>query len=338
MRHIIRPSLRVWQFHLRGGRHDPPIDPAHPSDRHAPSFRHYDSFVRYSGTGVASLDARSASFRPLQCVSGCGRAYAILCTAGSARRHAARRAPLATATITPTATIIPTAVAVAAENLNLNLNLDLALDPPWAAPGEVVTFTVTATNLLSTPLPGLVLTATLPDGLVYVAGSAVSFGYEPSHKRLTWPAGELAAGATVTGSFQARVQGLALGETITSTVTATSPALAAPVLATAALAVVSPRNNEVWVTPESGGWLRAADDRVLLQIPPGAVAIADAFHLPGGEGGTRSTAGAAVCFPRGRMGCGWAAADAGGCAADADLGGAAAGDPRNRRTVDAVRL
>ena len=90
--------------------------------------------------------------------------------------------PLATATITPTATIIPTAVAVAAENLNLNLNLDLALDPPWAAPGEVVTFTVTATNLLSTPLPGLVLTATLPDGLVYVAGSAVGFAYAPS----TW--------------------------------------------------------------------------------------------------------------------------------------------------------
>ena len=67
-------------------------------------------------------------------------------------------------------------------HLDLNLNLSLTSGPPWAAPGEVVTFTVTATNLLSTPLPGLVLTATLPDGLVYVVVSAVGFAYASS----TW--------------------------------------------------------------------------------------------------------------------------------------------------------
>jgi hypothetical protein len=36
--------------------------------------------------------------------------------------------------------------------------------------------------------------------------------------------------------------------------------------------VVSPRNNEAWVTPEHGGLLRATDERILLRVPPGAVA------------------------------------------------------------------
>lgn len=75
----------------------------------------------------------------------------------------------------------------------------------------------------------------------------------------------------ITGSFQARVQDLALGATITQTVTATSPAVAAPLSTDAAITIVPPRNNETWATPEAGGLLRSADDRVLLRVPPGAV-------------------------------------------------------------------
>ena len=179
--------------------------------------------------------------------------------------------------ITPTVTPMPTPTQVeieaeAEDGIEVsNLNLDLTLDPPWAAPGEVVTFTVTATNLQSAPLARLVLTDTLPAGLVYVAQSAAGFAYEPNAKQLTWQVGDLATGAVITGTFQARMQGLALGETVINTVTAASPTLAAGVTAQAAVDVVAPRNNEAWVTPGEGGTLRSIDDRVLLRIPPGAV-------------------------------------------------------------------
>ena len=187
-------------------------------------------------------------------------------------------------------------------NLDRNLSLSLASDPPWAAPGEVVTFTVTAANLLRAPLPGLVLTATLPAGLVYVAKSAVGFTYAPKDKQLTWPVGELAAGAVITGSFQARVQGPAIGETITNTVTATSPALAAGVTARPRWMWSSPRNNEAWVTPDDGR--HAADNGRpgAAAHPAGRGRGAGALHLPAAGGRAQPTGWVAVRLPRGGAG------------------------------------
>jgi RHS repeat-associated protein/uncharacterized repeat protein (TIGR01451 family) len=150
----------------------------------------------------------------------------------------------------------------------LTLTLDAA--PAWAEPGEVVTFTVTATNVGDTPLAGLTLTDALPDGLRYAAGSTVGFTYTASARQLTWQPAALAASVTITGSFQARVQGLALGATVTNTVTATGAGLTAPIRASATVEVVSPRHNEAWVTPGQGGLLRSTDDRVLLRVPAGA--------------------------------------------------------------------
>jgi RHS repeat-associated protein/uncharacterized repeat protein (TIGR01451 family) len=151
------------------------------------------------------------------------------------------------------------------------LTLTLDADPAWAEPGEVVTFTVTAANPGSTPLTGLTLTDALPEGLRYVTGSAAGFTYAASARQLTWQPAAVTAGQAITGSFQARVQGLALGATVTNTVIAAAPGLVAPVNASATVDVVSPRNNEVWATPEHGGLLRATDDRILLRVPAGAV-------------------------------------------------------------------
>ena len=175
-----------------------------------------------------------------------------------------------TVAFTPTLPSAPTAAPAPAAPAR-NLNLDLSLDPPWAAPGDVVTCTVTARNPDVALLPALTLIDTLPDGLVYVAQSGQGFAYDADAQRLTWAAGDLAAGAVITGSFQARAQGLALGATITNTVTATSPAPAAPVTVEVSIRIVPPRNDAAWVTPGADGWLRAADDRVLLHVPPGAV-------------------------------------------------------------------
>ena len=46
-----------------------------------------------------------------------------------------------------------------------------------------MTFIVTAANTGRDLLAGLVLSDTLPDGLAYVAGSAVGLEYPASHKR-----------------------------------------------------------------------------------------------------------------------------------------------------------
>jgi uncharacterized repeat protein (TIGR01451 family) len=162
------------------------------------------------------------------------------------------------------------AAAADAVDLLAPLTLGLIADPAWAAPGDVVSFTVVVGNAGAAPLASVTLTNTLPDGLLYVAQSADGFIYSPRDQQLVWAAGELAAGATITGGFQARVGGLALGATVTNTVYATAAGLAA-VTATVALDVVSSRSNEVWVTPGEGGRLRSTDDRVDLRIPPGAV-------------------------------------------------------------------
>lgn len=175
-----------------------------------------------------------------------------------------------TVAFTPTLPSPPTAAPAPAATAR-NLNLDLSLDPPWAAPGDVVTFTVSACNPDVGLLPALTLTDTLPDGLVYVAHSGQGFAYDADAKRLTWAAGDLAAGMIITGSFQARAQGLMLGATVTNAVIASSPALVGVVTADTALDIVSPRNNEAWATPGEGGQLRSADDRLLLRVPPGAV-------------------------------------------------------------------
>jgi len=103
----------------------------------------------------------------------------------------ARAAPAILAAETPPAPPAQVEAEVAAEAkppaLNLDLNLNLTSDPPWAAPGEVVTFTVTTSNPAALALPALVVTATLPDGQRYVAGSAAGFTDDHAALALTWP-------------------------------------------------------------------------------------------------------------------------------------------------------
>jgi len=118
--------------------------------------------------------------------------------------------------VLPAAAPFTSAVPTPAAPSTARLTLSLAADPPWAAAGEVVTCTVTAANAGDAVLAGLTLTAALPEGLVYVAGSAVGFTYTASGRQLTWRPAPLAAHATLSGRFQARVTGLALGSTVTT--------------------------------------------------------------------------------------------------------------------------
>ncbi len=147
------------------------------------------------------------------------------------------------------------------------LTLALQVTPNWVEPGDVLTVTVTAAAGAASDLAALVIQDTLPAGLLYVTGSARGFESTASENALTWQVPKLTAGTIITGSFQARVQGLALGATVSHTVTATTAQPPAAASSTAVAEIVSPGNNDVEVAPRQAGWLRSTDDRVLLRVP-----------------------------------------------------------------------
>ena len=170
------------------------------------------------------------------------------------------------------AQLAPVAEPVAPERLLVAL--DLQVEPGQAEPGQVVTYTVTATNAGETVLQDITLTDVLPPGLTYVPGSGWGFEFDPRKNRLTRQIAEFRPGQTLTGSFQTRVTGLEIGQSVTNTVVASSVAVADTVTASIVIEVVAPRADEVWITPEQGGWLRTTDGRVALHFPPGAVKTA----------------------------------------------------------------
>jgi hypothetical protein len=99
----------------------------------------------------------------------------------------------------------------------------------------------------------------------------VGFAFDPSEKRLTWAVPELGAGAVISGGFQARAQGVALGATILNQVSATAAGLAAAVNAWVVTPVGLPAADQAWITP-AGGTLAGRAGRVLVLFPAGAVA------------------------------------------------------------------
>ncbi len=152
-----------------------------------------------------------------------------------------------------------------------HLTLTFTAVPLQVAPDGVLTYTATIANVGDAALTAVVLVNALPTELVYVAGSAVGFDYDPDARQLTWSVGTLAWGATLSGRFQASLLGAAPGATVTNTVRATNADEPDAIQAAAAIAVVAPRSNAVWVTPAQGGALYSTDGRVELQIPPGVV-------------------------------------------------------------------
>ncbi len=148
--------------------------------------------------------------------------------------------------------------------------LTMDADPFQVLPGDVITYSVAITNGADVPLTSVVLSDTLPTGVVYVAQSAVGFSYSPRDKRLTWAIEQIEPGQGLHGGFQLRATGLGIGELITNTVSAAS-ADTPVVTASAVVEVAPPRQNRVWATPGEGGWLRSEDERVDLRAPAGAV-------------------------------------------------------------------
>ncbi len=171
-----------------------------------------------------------------------------------------------------TATVVLTSTANAPDTFLSVLPplLTMRADPFQVLPGGVIAYSVAITNMAEAPLTSVVLSDTLPAGVVYVAQSGVGFSYSPRDQRLTWAIERIEPGEGLHGGFQLRATGLGMGQLITNTVSAVSAATPV-VTASAVVEVAPPRQNRVIATPAEGAWLRSEDGRVDLRVPPQAV-------------------------------------------------------------------
>ena len=90
--------------------------------------------------------------------------------------------------------------------------LTMTADPFQVLPGGVITYSVAISNVADAALLSVVLSDTLPAGVVYVAQSAVGFSYSPRDGRLTWAIDQIEPGQGLRGGFQLRATGLGIGE------------------------------------------------------------------------------------------------------------------------------
>ncbi len=175
----------------------------------------------------------------------------------------------------------------------LTLELSADAQPRRVTPGEVLTYTISAIHTGHEPLRDITIADVLPAGVVFVPQSATNFDYTAREQALTWRLAELQPGAVVTGTFQVRVQGLRIGEAITNTLTATSATADGTARGGVVVDIVPPlaKASTTDVTATAGGWLRSADGRVEVQVPPGAVKGRQQLtHIAG-------TAGAQIKMP-----------------------------------------
>ncbi|MGB4802665.1 MAG: hypothetical protein WBV59_08405, partial [Anaerolineae bacterium] len=120
------------------------------------------------------------------------------------------------------------------------VQLTLAAAPQQVEPAGVVTYTVVITNTLADrDLGGLVVSDTLPLELAYWPAGEGNFSYLEAERRLEWVIGQLAAGATLTGTFQAQALGAVSGQVITNTVAIVSEEVGAGVQASAAITITA---------------------------------------------------------------------------------------------------
>jgi len=123
-----------------------------------------------------------------------------------------------------------------------------------AAVGDVITFTVTASNPLSVGLTNVVVTDTLPTGMAYSTSVAATGSAVDSGQAVTWTIPSLAAGASTTLTLAVSLDGKAKG-TLTNTVTAMNATAASASVLVLASAITHFKMDEL-----AGSWSGAAGE------------------------------------------------------------------------------
>lgn len=140
-------------------------------------------------------------------------------------------------------------------------------EPATVRPGDVVTYTLQLAA--KADLMEVTVTDPLPEGVSYVPDSAGAGQYDPGSRQITWTLPTLAGEARVTLTFQVRVTGAAAGEVL-NRAQITAAGYDGSLDALASVRVLPPPAEAV-ITPAQGGVLSAADGRVEVRFPPGAV-------------------------------------------------------------------
>ncbi|NUM45204.1 MAG: DUF11 domain-containing protein [Anaerolineales bacterium] len=101
------------------------------------------------------------------------------------------------------------------------IDLSKTVDPAVAQPGDVLTYTITLTNITAVPLPGIVITDPIPAGTTYVNHSlhyTSGYGQYLAAGHLIHWQGDLAPGQVVILTFNVYVHdNVPVGSTITNT-------------------------------------------------------------------------------------------------------------------------
>jgi uncharacterized repeat protein (TIGR01451 family) len=87
-----------------------------------------------------------------------------------------------------------------------NITVTIKADRWKASPGDTITYTVTYTNKGTGTASNIVVSVPVPSYTTYVSASASSGGaYNSSTKKVSWTIQSLAAGASGTATFKAKV-------------------------------------------------------------------------------------------------------------------------------------
>jgi uncharacterized repeat protein (TIGR01451 family) len=147
------------------------------------------------------------------------------------------------------------------------LNLQKSVDPASARPGELVTFTLTATNSAQGSATGVVVSDNLPQGLAFVDASA---GGQFQNGAVFWNLGTLAPNQPVAVSFRARLAGnLASGVTLTNVALIRSNEATSPLASNVApvgVAVPPPPPPQLQLTKTAGAGQARPGDTVTFTL------------------------------------------------------------------------
>jgi uncharacterized repeat protein (TIGR01451 family)/MYXO-CTERM domain-containing protein len=105
------------------------------------------------------------------------------------------------------------------------LRIHKAVSPPTATAGTLLDYSLVVTNLGTSAVNGVALLDALEEGLTFVSASNGGT-FAAATRTISWPSFNLAAGASTTRTFQARVQVLPEGTSIENSAWATATGLA----------------------------------------------------------------------------------------------------------------
>ena len=159
----------------------------------------FSSYVAGSASGNATFDGSTLSWPLGDLAAGASTTLTFTVTISPDAAH--QQAITATAQVhddnTPALQSAPVITTVSG---SAQLGISIEADTSTGTPGSAIVYTVTVSNTGTAPAANAVVTAPIPDFSSYLAGSASSNAtFDGS--ALSWPLGDLAAGATSTLTF-----------------------------------------------------------------------------------------------------------------------------------------